>query len=333
VYTRRPTRLERQYSYRERFLRSLCQHVAAPTDQWPNVRCWKKSSLNRLFKQVRKEISEPKPIESNADILDWLIQVGLACAIHTDPELFYLLEIGAGSTGEIEPAELMMAYQPTGVTCYFSAISFYSLTSQLPSHHHVAILTGPVQPDPSPDVRNEAALDNHPPPLRPKPVEHRLSPARTRSPFGTSVFSYAGVPYYLTTRMKALVPGVQDRINGPRGRFRITTLEQTLLDTFHKPLSCGGPAVVLEAWHEAIGSRNLDEERLVCYLQQIDHTLTTRRLGALLRRFDYQPGNVLERYLDELKHTFSRAAQRSTISLLPGFDYTDLDPDWLVRLP
>jgi predicted transcriptional regulator of viral defense system len=41
---------------------------------------------------------------------------------------------------------------------------------------------------------------------------------------------------------------------------RITTLEQTLLDTLHRPLSCGGPPIVIEAWeHTALGrSTNVD---------------------------------------------------------------------------
>ena len=34
-----------------------------------------------------------------------------------------------------------MAYEPKGVVCFFSALAFHSLTSQVPGHHHMAVLT------------------------------------------------------------------------------------------------------------------------------------------------------------------------------------------------
>src|SRR5207237_3233319 len=43
-----------------------------------------------------------------------------------------------------------------------------------------------------------------------------------------------------TRRSARLVLGVQSRDYGPRTRIRITTLEQTLLDTLSKPFHCGG---------------------------------------------------------------------------------------------
>ena len=97
------------------------------------------------------------------------------------------------------------------------------------------------------------------------------------------------------------MPGVQDRRYGPRGRFRITTYEQTLLDTLHKPQNCGGPAVVLEAWQEATISGRLDEQRLLSYLTQMDYPSTSRRLGAMLQLMNYTPGDELTNYLDRVK--------------------------------
>ena len=42
------------------------------------------------------------------------------------------------------------------------------------------------------------------------------------------------------------------RAYGPRAQIRITTLEQTLLDSLYKPFLCGGPEVVFEAWQDAV---------------------------------------------------------------------------------
>ena len=60
------------------------------------------------------------------------------------------------------------------------------------------------------------------------------------------------------------------------------TLEQTLLDSLYKPFLCGGPEVVFEAWQEAVGSRRIDEERLLTYLRAMNYPATTRRLAVML---------------------------------------------------
>ncbi len=137
----------------------------------------------------------------------------------------------------------------------------------------------------------------------------------------------------MTRRTSRLVPGVQTRSEGPRARLRITTYEQSLLDTLHKPQNCGGPAVVLEAWHEATTSGRLDEERLVDYLVRMDYPSTSRRVGAMLRLMDYDAGARLENYLGQARQVVNNKAPYSQISLLPGFDYSNLDEEWLVRLP
>ncbi|MFT3882954.1 MAG: hypothetical protein QM703_25270 [Gemmatales bacterium] len=69
---------------------------------------------------------------------------------------------------------------------------------------------------------------------------------------GEWLFTYKGLRYYKTTKENRLVPGIQTRFLNPTSIVRITSLEQTLLDTLHRPLSCGGPAVVMEAWEQGI---------------------------------------------------------------------------------
>jgi hypothetical protein len=323
------TSLERNFSYREAFLASLSRSIALPTADWPTVRCWTKTSLDRIFQRV----GESKPPQSNLELINWMEKLGLASAVQADAVVFYLLEIGASPQSEIDPTELLMAYEPFGVICYFSAIAFHSLTSQMPSHHHVAALTessrmgGP----------KEASHDKTQARPRQETIAKKLDTDRmTRSkanPLGRLIFSFLDIPYYLTRRSNRLVPGVQNRSNGPRGRFRITTYEQTLLDTLYKPQNCGGPAVIFEAWQEALASGRVDEQRLVGYLAQMDYPSTTRRLGTMLQLMDYNPGNELGSYLDRAKRSINREASHLQISLLPGFDYSNLDEGWLVRLP
>ena len=57
----------------------------------------------------------------------------------------------------------------------------------------------------------------------------------------------SGCRRYTTRREAHRVVGVQTRYVNEKSRYRVTTLEQTLVDTLHRPHSCGGPAVVFEA--------------------------------------------------------------------------------------
>lgn len=327
------TRLERQNSYKEAFLTELCHSIALPTTDCPTVRLWTKSSLDRMFKKVKNGIGESRPTLSNVELLAWIEKLGLARAFEADNQTFYLLEIGAGPDSEIDPLELMMAYEPSGVVCYFSAMAFHSLTSQIPSHHHVSVITESSGLDRRRGVRPEdveEARDGGVPARKTAAHGKRRSKA---SPFGKIAFSYSGISYYLTHRTSRLVPGVQTRSGGPRARFRITTYEQSLLNALYKPQNCGGPAVVLEAWHEAATSGRLDEERLVDYLDRMDYPSTSRRVGAMLRLMDYTAGARLGSYLGRARQSIDDKAPYSRISLLPGFDYPNLDEEWLVRLP
>jgi predicted transcriptional regulator of viral defense system len=320
--------LQRQHSYKEAFLASLSRFVAVPTDDWPTVRIWTKPSLDRVFQRVRDEIGESKSLVSNTELIGWMTRLGLAWALETDAVKFYLLEMGASADSGIDPWELMMAYEPSGIVCYFSALAFHSLTSQMPSHHHVAVLTESSRSDHR-QKDQAAARDGSP---AASTSLDRAARAKG-SPIGKVAFSYAGLPYYLTRRSRRLVPGIQNRSSGPRGRFRITTYEQSLLDTLHKPQNCGGPAVVLEAWQEATTSGRLDEERLVDYLVRMDYPSTSRRVGAMLQMIDHTPSSHLAEYLAQVKQDTDRGAPYAPISLLPGFHFSRLDEGWLVELP
>ena len=292
-----------------------------------------------MFKSIRINLGESKSTLTNRELLGWVENLRLAFAIEAGSATFYLLEMGAGPGSEIDPLELMMAYEPSGVVCYFSALAFHSLTSQVPSHHHVAVLTDNSIPDDSQGARHgervphQSGGDTQREKALTEKSAHIKQTRNTANVLGRPAYSYLDIPYYLTRRKQRLIPGVQTRSHGPRGRFRITTIEQSLLDTLYKPLHCGGPAVVLEAWQKATSSGSIDEERITEYLIQMDYQSTTRRVGAVLNLLGYSPGAVLKSCLDQAKQKLVRDAPHAQISLLPGFEYTNLDHERLVKLP
>ena len=92
--------------------------------------------------------------------------------------------------------------------------------------------------------------------------------------------------------------------------------------------------MVFEAWQEATESARLDEIRFVEHLRQINQPpLLIRRIGAMLHLLRRSPGPELDRLLSGGKDSIDRKSAHSQISLLPGFDYANLDKEWLVQMP
>jgi predicted transcriptional regulator of viral defense system len=134
------TLLEKENAFREAFLARLSQKLAVPTAQSPTVRCWTESALNKIFRQVRDELAteDVKSDLSHSSLLEWLCRLHLAAGLPIEGESVYLLEIGASGESEISPLELLMAGKPLGIICYFSAVAYHGLTTQIVQHHHVA---------------------------------------------------------------------------------------------------------------------------------------------------------------------------------------------------
>ena len=101
-----------------------------------------------------------------------------------------------------------------------------------------------------------------------------------RSPLGTEIFRFDEVPYYVTRRDASLAPGIQLRVVSPKTWLRITTIEQTLLDTLLQPVRCGGEAVILEAWEK--GVKDMDMDRMAEHLTKIQREDLDRRVAAVL---------------------------------------------------
>jgi len=248
----------------------------------------------------------------------------ISAGLPIEGESVYLLEIGASAEAEISPLELLMAGKPSGIICYFSAVAFHGLTTQIVQHQHVAEL----QPQASRTEKTHSEIDLAEQPQSP-------TPSKMRSPRGPGklLFRFQGVPFYSTRRSSRMVPGIQMRAYGPRAQVRITTLEQTLLDSLFKPFHCGGPEVVFEAWQEAVDSRRIDEERLVTYLRAMNYPATTRRLAVMLELAGGTPSAELQQFLQASQEAIDRQSPHASISLLPGVDYQNVNESWLVSTP
>ncbi len=121
------------------------------------------------------------------------------------------------------------------------------------------------------------------------------------------------------------------RVIGPRTSYRITTLEQTLLDAILQPLRCGGEAVVFEAWGHA--AKRADFDRVAEHLQAISQDSLVRRVGAMLEMMgaEVKSGSVLAKLLSAVKSRLS--SEDGMIPLLPGLSYPQADHSWRVSIP
>ena len=249
-----------------------------------------------------------------------LVHSGLLQRVSVDTEQarnpIDVYTIGFEATSTLTPIELLTAIDPDGVVCFFSALQIYDLTTQLPSHHNVAKL---IEPKATIISRNRDEKSSSTP----------SSKKRDRTSVGTFVFKFNEVSYYRNRRNKHLVPGIKTRYLGSKTIYRLTTLEQTLLETLQYPVHCGGPPIVFEAWENVLGK--IDEERLFEHLSSIDSDVVSRRAAAMFSLLGHKTGNELSGFFDGVKDRID--GNTSHIPLLSGMDYHELDKDWLTRIP
>ncbi len=306
----------------EAFLARLTKRLSTEPSIALNPRCLSERILHAVFDDL--EADGLRLRYAKKKITSWLIDIGLLASIPVDyarrPSVartrFYSFDVAKSPAFHASPLELLQAYAPEGTICYFTAIGFHSLSTQPLAYHHIAIPT-------------EAHVNC---PVAKESKQRRRSSASTpKNPLGTALFSYGGLPYYKTSRDARLLRGTQVRYIAPTAIIRITDLEQTLLDTLHRPLHCGGPAVVFEAWDQGI--KRLQEDRLANYLASMEHGPTARRVGYMLEDLDYRPHDklaaVLKRYLSQLDAKDPNVCQQ----LFPGMGYTSLRQPWLVYGP
>lgn len=109
----------------------------------------------------------------------------------------------------------------------------------------------------------------------------------------------------------------------PQEQVRVSDLEKTSLDSAVRPELCGGLAELAKGlW---LRKEDLDEARLVAYVQRLGHRAAARRLGYVLQTYGLGQGETI-------------AALRSLIG--PGYELLDPtlpdegphDPDWRLRI-
>ena len=234
----------------------------------------------------------------------------------SQPIEFLLVDTGSEAGPPISPLELLEAWLPAGTICYFSALTHYELTTQIAAHHHIARLN-PQRPRKEPTELI---------------VPKQESQTAERNPLGTEIFRFAEVSYYETRRDASLVPGIQMRVASPKTWLRITTLEQTLLDTLLQPVRCGGAAVILEAWEN--GFKEMDADRMAEHLSKIQREDLERRVAAVLDIIGANVGaTALGRGLQALRQRLGAAQEIPEIPLLPGFQFASFSEAWKVRTP
>ncbi len=318
------------------FLTGLVAGVAAklehPTDALPSVRCLARPALVAILLAVRDALAIPghKHVSATA-LLHVLVDAGVAHVVPLQnrakdvrSDRLYAMGFG-GSATDLDPVELLQAHEPDGIVCYFTALALLGLTTQLPAHHHIARLDDSVVAYGDAVTVTVTATTTqmqdataHAAPVR--------APAAQLS-LGSRAFSYQGIPYYTTRREAHRVVGVQTRYVNERSRYRVTTLEQTLVDTLHRPHSCGGPAVVYEAWGAA-GDR-LDGPRLVALVRAIADARLARRVGYMLAQF--APA-LVDSTRDQLPASWLVTGP-DVIPLLTGIPPTSIDATWGIGVP
>lgn len=305
----------------EHLLAEFGSTFARPSTRLPTVRCVSRTVLSRLLTSMRKGIGAPGYTSlAPGQMIASLMHAGLLHQLPVDfganagpRTALYLVGLET-STANVDPVDLLVGWEPQGVLCYFTALQLHSLTTQVPSHHHIARLTPRATAPTTRDREGSATAAGTGP--------------RTFDPLGTLQFRYEDVSYYRTHRESRLMPGTVWRDFSDKTRCRVTTLEQTLLDTLHRPLACGGPPVVLEAW--AGGVSHLSQVRLHDYLVAVGDDRVTRRAGYLLEANDLRPQEPLMGLLADVK---SRSSGADPIALLTGIPYVHVDSTWRVTTP
>lgn len=304
---------------------ALSERLSVPSEELPTVRCLKHSTLTAQIKAVirvnQSELRTTFPpacrVIEHLKRMGWVQPIKAQSSQGRDHIEFLLVNAGSRDGQPVSALELLQAWLPAGVICYFSALTHHELTSQTAAYHHIARLN-PSRP------RRESISATQPEPG---------GEASERSRLGKDIFHFGKVACYETRRDASLVPGIQMRVVSPRTWLRITTLEQTLLDTLLQPLRCGGEAVILEAWER--GAAAMDADRMSEHLGKIQRDDLGRRVGAVLDLIgaDVTTSSLGDR-LRALKERLAAAtAEIADIPLLWGFQFPERSEAWKVRLP
>lgn len=311
-------------------LRELRTLISFSTPSHPAARVWKTHDLTQIISHVRTKHRETllstfpsaKDVIARMTKIGWLHPITVTSPTSKTPDI-YLVDMEAGKEDMPDARELLQGLEPKGVLCHFGALEFHQLTTQTAAFYHIAKHGAR---DRTPFMEENARIRE---PITSTPESNR----KPRDPLGTLLFEYEGTPCYSTRRDFRLMPGVKKWTQGPRTTLRLTTLEQTLLDTLMQPLRCGGEAVAFEAWETGISRwKPAQMEKL---LAAIDREDMERRVGAMLEALNIAIPAELNARLERRKqqHRESDHSHQPPIPLLHGFTYTRTSDAWGITLP
>jgi hypothetical protein len=308
--------------------RQLKELLSKPSESHPAARIWEQTDLVKVISGLRKEhvqllksnFPSAKEVVARMKAIGWLLPVPIAARSKANADL-YLLDMESTPEDRPDVLELLQGFEPDGVLCYASVLAFHELTTQQPPIAHVGILK---------NYEPSTATERLPTPASDETMDQRRS---DRDLLGSYLFSYEGTKCYRTRRDRALTPGVQTRILGPRTRLRVTTLEQTLLDTLFHPVRCGGEAIVFEAWER--GLERWNPSRLADHLKAIGREDFLRRVGAMLslQGIDSFPDSLHSLLAAASARWRNRTAHEEPIALLRQMSYSRLLTEWGVFIP
>ncbi len=298
---------------------TLGDRLASPTDSLPSVRCVARQTLVALISDAVRGLDVDGLRPPATRVIARMIELGLVHPVvfeHVAPRAVastvYLLGYGV-SPRDVHPFELLQAIAPDGVICYMSAIEQHGLTTQPTAHHHIARLeTAPTRVAASAGIAAST---------------RRRVGMPTRHPLGRWQFTYSGVPYYLTTREPRRLRAFQKRYLHAQSWYRLATIEQTLLDTLHRPAHCGGPAVVFEAWEAAASL--LDASTLFQLIAEIDDDTLVRQAGYMLEHIGVDATPLL----DIVCMAGGQVSAHGAPLLLRDMPYSTFDRTWGVLVP
>jgi len=319
-------RSDRKLRMLEGVITYLTHKLQAPSKGNPTTRCLKRSHLMNLLRDALDSVSAKgvrhPELATGPKALEALEATGLVrelniVQVHTNPTRLYLFDArGDEAERRLSPLEVLQATEPAGFACYWTAVEFHSLSTQPCRHHHIGV----ARPAPR------------------GPAEPGGVPMKKYS-LGIHLFDYAETPYYRNGRDVRLVPDIRKTYVNEYAEIQITSLEQTLLDTLHRPHSCGGPEVVLEAWDEAVA--RLDQEILADLLLKIGRPMLNRRVGLLLEDTETQLEPALAEVVSTARTPSLPGRERShengqedpRPSLLPGVRFSNWNRKWQLLTP
>jgi predicted transcriptional regulator of viral defense system len=307
-------------SHFEILLSLISERLSRTQADLPCVSCLSQRTLQKEVLRIRDSLTDKSiPKYSAKNIILHLENSGIIKRVEVTlpgekkpPTLFH---IGFDGNSFTSPIELMTAIEPGGVISFFGALEIHELTTHSPGHYNICILNESSKNTQTKEEQN--------------PITRKSSKQISRNPLGSLLFESDSIPFYRNKRKKHLVPGITERFYSSKTRYKVTTIEQTLLDTLQYPIQCGGPEIVFEVWDNL--SEYLNEESLIELLSQIDNYALSRRLATMLDLIDYE---CSARLTDYLKKDLKRYMDKTNlVPLLAGMNYARANNKWKTLVP